>query len=1708
MSNLSDDPSDTELGQIRYFDTPFIPTSATPIEGENAALATALKQTVSDQADEAMQHLEDFVGAYPASRWVLSVELNRGLALYPKGYFSRSVEAFGKAWEAGKNEKSDPKAGLMCPKALADRALAEWMRMECRVGRREEAEKLYSLMNGREPEDTAGRYYGDARDALWMMKNKPGESFLCGPYALGRILAFQNSPKAGDAVLTSYRSTEHGVSLDKVWQLSEKLGMHLQLAKRKPGAEVLVPSVVNWKLGHYAALVERKEDMVHSEDPTFGNETWLSEKALDEEASGYFLVAEGPLPQGWEAVTVGEASKVWGTGIVYAQPKEGPQGGGGAGGGGGPGSPSPCGGCCLTGGGGGGGGPNGGGPSGPSGGPSGGGGPSFGMPRAQIDLELVASMMVDTPLKYKPPVGQEMDFTLTYHQKTALALPFSNFGPNWSFNWEGCIQYNISGGGSNYVMYSPNGGQEAFTPVSSLGAPASSPTTTLAGFTQFTKTQVAYTNTFGSNSGSVSGLPSYFVRQFGDGSQEVYGRAVVGYSQVTLLLTEAIDPFGNVVVINYDNLNRITSIADALGKTSTFSYVPGSTDPLGPSYLVSQITDPYGRSAIFSYTNGELSSITDMLGMTSSFTYQSNISSEIPSTAPLAYAGDWVTSMTTPYGTTNFSYAGSDTASFEADDREVDILEPDGSRRHARYNLSQLVPETYTNTPTGLTVSNPDYGLEGGSMNTLYWDKAAMADAPLAPSSATEYHWLTDNSQQSFFLGSIKRPLESRVYYQYSGLSNPNLCQMDTGSGDTFSSASGMGRILVNASGNQTSQVTTYSYNSYGKMTGMTDPKGRVYNYTYASNGIDLLTLTNTTSGTVTLAGYGNYTNHLPGFYVDSAGQTWAYNYNGFGEKTSVTTPALETTTYNYDSNGFLTSIVPPQPGGTVTYTPDALERVYRKNDAVNGTLTYSYDNGDRVSSISYPDGSSETYNYTKLDLTSYMDRQSRTTNYSYDSTEHLVSVTDPKTQTTVYNWCLCGGLTSIQDPAGNLTSFTRDVEGRVVTKSYSDGSAYHYQYEPTGTRIAQVTDPKGQVTQNGYDVDDALLTVNYSNAAVSTAGVTFTYDTVLPRVTSMADGTGTTSYSYYAIGSTGGGQVYTVYSPVGSSGSASVTFTYDPDSRVTGRNINGTSETYNYTNAELTGVTNPLGSFTYNYDSSSARLASVAYPNSQSVSYGYYTPSAGSGRLETITNLASGGATLSYFNYAYDHAGEITQWTKQLGVSMSSTATNVYGYDPDSELQAVTQTFASGATSQTSSFNYDSAGNRTQEKLVVGATGSPQAGSFTHTFGTNNLNQLTNETPNPLAVKGSTGGSATLTVNATPVAEDANNNFNTTISPVGGTSTPLTIQATGANGASSTQKNHVLNTEPFVYDANGNELTDQVYRYSYDAANRLISISSINPTPPTMPDNITFTYDGKGHRVGITEIHGTAVLTAKTFVWCNDILCQERDVTGHTVTKQFFGQGEQISGTNYYYTFDHLGSVRELTDSSGNVQASYDYDSYGRQTVLSQAVTADFGYTGFYMNHSSGLDLTWFRAYDPNKGRWLNRDPLDDLSSNPMAQIILGGPSTSMGLPRSIHFMGQGQDTNLYEMVKNNPLMLTDPLGLQGQLPTWWHPPMKWPNPYPLPPGPPYYAPPSQYGGYWANSCMWVQSVGKDYLVWDFCHCDYNGHPGETGMPVPGSSY
>jgi RHS repeat-associated protein len=147
-------------------------------------------------------------------------------------------------------------------------------------------------------------------------------------------------------------------------------------------------------------------------------------------------------------------------------------------------------------------------------------------------------------------------------------------------------------------------------------------------------------------------------------------------------------------------------------------------------------------------------------------------------------------------------------------------------------------------------------------------------------------------------------------------------------------------------------------------------------------------------------------------------------------------------------------------------------------------------------------------------------------------------------------------------------------------------------------------------------------------------------------------------------------------------------------------------------------------------------------------------------------------------------------------------------------------------------------------------------------------------------------------------------------------------------------------------------------------------------------------------------------VTSTKQFVWCDDTRCEARNAAG-SVTAQYFVYGQTLNGTDYFYSKDQLNSVREMTNSSGVIQAEYAYDPFGRATQIEGSVASDFLFADYYLHSPSGLNLTQNRAYSSALGRFLNRDPVQED----------GG-------------------VNLYAYVLNEPIISVDPSGLLPFLP------------------------------------------------------------------------
>ena len=156
---------------------------------------------------------------------------------------------------------------------------------------------------------------------------------------------------------------------------------------------------------------------------------------------------------------------------------------------------------------------------------------------------------------------------------------------------------------------------------------------------------------------------------------------------------------------------------------------------------------------------------------------------------------------------------------------------------------------------------------------------------------------------------------------------------------------------------------------------------------------------------------------------------------------------------------------------------------------------------------------------------------------------------------------------------------------------------------------------------------------------------MSYTYEATYPRLATMVDGTGTTTYAYKAAGTLGGTQVASVDGPLTND---IITYDYDELGRPAGRAIDSVGLTLTYHSlGRLTQEINPLGTFDHIYVGATGRVDTTTYPNGQTTSYSYFG-NTGDRRLQTIHHKKPDASTLSKFDYTYDVVGNIRTWTQQ----------------------------------------------------------------------------------------------------------------------------------------------------------------------------------------------------------------------------------------------------------------------------------------------------------------------------------------------------------------------------------------------------------------------------------------------------------------------------
>ena len=189
------------------------------------------------------------------------------------------------------------------------------------------------------------------------------------------------------------------------------------------------------------------------------------------------------------------------------------------------------------------------------------------------------------------------------------------------------------------------------------------------------------------------------------------------------------------------------------------------------------------------------------------------------------------------------------------------------------------------------------------------------------------------------------------------------------------------------------------------------------------------------------------------------------------------------------------------------------------------------------------------------------------------------------------------------------------------------------------------------------------------------------------------------------------------------------------------------------------------------------------------------------------------------------------------------------------------------------------------------------------------------------------------------------------------------------------------------------------------------------NFSEDTVPDAASYTYNHLGQRKSKT------VGATTTYFVYSDIdgqMLGEYNSDGTPIRQYLYAEGERMAMYTYdystpssptktitYFANNHIGQTVLAWNAAGAVVYERNQTPFGetKGEYATGGVKVPLRFAGQYYDSESGFNQNWNRDYDPSIGRYLQPDPL--------------------GL--------DGGDVNIFSYVGQNPVMATDPDGLQS---------------------------------------------------------------------------
>jgi RHS repeat-associated protein len=183
--------------------------------------------------------------------------------------------------------------------------------------------------------------------------------------------------------------------------------------------------------------------------------------------------------------------------------------------------------------------------------------------------------------------------------------------------------------------------------------------------------------------------------------------------------------------------------------------------------------------------------------------------------------------------------------------------------------------------------------------------------------------------------------------------------------------------------------------------------------------------------------------------------------------------------------------------------------------------------------------------------------------------------------------------------------------------------------------------------------------------------------------------------------------------------------------------------------------------------------------------------------------------------------------------------------------------------------------------------------------------------------------------------------------------------------------------TVSYGFDADGNEVQAGSRTFAYDLAGRLASTTDGSTTTD-------YAYDGTGNR-----LESTVGSDNTQYLWDKnnplpELAVEREGLTASSLRSYVYG-GELLAmrsgGASFFFQHDAIGTVTDVTSSSGDLERHYGYDPFGNLRTSRQPDPAApdnvVGFAGQLNDIGSGTEYMRARTYDSSTGRFLSLDPL-----------------------------------------------------------------------------------------------------------------------------------